>query len=482
MRRVINGIGVFSTATGPAALKGLLVDGPKLLWKGQTATYGVKAYDVNYNPLDPTKLGVPLQFKARGSSLKVDPATGVFTAAAGGSDTVVAYSGTVSEELAVDIIDRRLIQKLDVVPSKPPSAWSPGDAVKLTVKATLTDGRIGTVPAQLVQWQQFGAHGAIAGDTLAFAGFAEGASTAMLVARFDEFSAPLAVPVPQTRTTTLADFDAKAVEAAAEAYPAAMATAAVKLLGREEDKQLHLEYDFTKGDGATDAAAYATFGGANGIAFVGKAVGMQLDVFGDGKGGRLRAEFTDAAGAVQRVTLAEKVDWVGWRTVSVELKDFEARALKRVYMISKSQIAGEVVFDDLALIESTSAADAGAPIAVSLAVGKKDVLVGGEPQKLDVAPLVSKERTFVPVRFVVDALGGAVDWDAATKKVTIRKDGHFIELWVGQTEMIADGARTASDVPPMLRDGRTLLPLRFVSEQLGLTVHYDAVTRGITIQ
>jgi len=474
-RRVVNGLGIFSTAL-PAALKDFIVDGPKTLWKGQSAAYSAKAYDINYNPLDPAKLTVPVQFKARGTNLKVESATGSFTAAAGGTDTVVAYSGTIAEEFTVEIIDRALIQKLEVVPSKAPGAWVPGDAIKLEVKATLTDGRTGTIPAGIVNWQAFGVLGPIQQDVLTFAGFAEGVDEAMLVGRFDGFSTPLGIPVPAEKPLT--DFNVVPWSIAAEKYPA-QAIASVALSGTAEDKQLQLTYDFTAGDGATDLAAYAAFNGTAGIPLPDAPIGLELNVFGDGQGGWLRAEFTDADGKVQRATIAEKVDWTGWRTVSVDLTKFRAASLKRLYVISKAAIQGELAFDNINLLYPETAGDG---TSVALTVGKKDVVVGGMPQQLDVAPLIDRERTFVPVRFVVDALGGHVDWDAAAKKVTIRKGGHFVELWIGQPEMVADGVRTASDVAPMLRGGRTMLPLRFVSEQLGLNVVWDPATRGITIQ
>jgi len=474
-RRVVNGLGVFSTAA-PAALKDFIVDGPKLLWKGQTASYSAKAYDVNYNPLDPTKLAVPVQFKARGSNMLVDPSTGVFTAAAGGTDTVVAYSGNIGEDLIVEIVDGKRIAKLEAVPSKAPGSWAVGDAIKLTLQATLDDGRVGTIPANLVKWSQYGATGPIAGDAFTFLGFQEGAKEAMLVARFDGFSTPLAVPVPQR--SKLTDFTSVPWAIAPESYPA-QAISDVRLSGSQENPWLSLAYDFSAGDGATDLAAYATFDGGAGIPIESGATAFSMDVYGDGQGGRLRAEFTDAAGTVQRKTLAESVDWTGWKTVSVQIEDFDPATLKRIYVLSKKQIKGSISIDNLSL--TVRGAAAANPVAVALTVGKKDVLVGGEAQQLDVAPVIDKERTFVPVRFVVDALGGHVDWDAAAKKVTIRKGGHFIELWVGQEELIADGARAVSDAPPMLRSGRTMLPLRFVSEQLGLNVVYDAATKSITI-
>jgi len=474
-RSVVNGIGIFTTAA-PAALKDFIVEGPSLLWKGQTATYAVKAYDVNYNPLDPATLSKPVAFRAEGA-LQADAAGAIVTAAAGGQGTVVAYSGQVSEALAVEVLDATAIQKLEIVPSKSAASWVQGDAVRLQLKATLKDGRTGTVPADLAKWQTFGLAGAVTGDTLTFEGFADGAEEAMLVARYDGFSAPLAVPVP--KQSGLTNFTKTPWTVAPETYPS-HAIGSVDIVGTD-NKYLQLSYDFTAGDGKTDMAAYATFNGSQGVSLADGSTALKLDVLGDGQGGWLRAEFADANGATQRRTIADRIDWTGWKTLSVDLKDFDAVALKRIYVVSKSQTKGILGIDNLALVSPDAEASGGAAD-VRLTIGKKDVSVSGEARQLDVAPLIEKERTYVPVRFVVDALGGSVDWDAGAKKVTIRKDGHYIELWIDRAEMIADGARTTSDAPPILRSGRTMLPLRFVSEQLGLNVAWDPATKSITIQ
>lgn len=479
MRRVVNGIGVYSTSP-PGALMGLIVDGPRTLWKGQEAAYSVKAYDVNYNPLDPKSLSTPVTFGSDGGKLVYDAQADRVKAAAGGTDVLVASSGGVKHQVNVEIIDQSLVQRLEVVPDKSPSLWVPGDAIPLTVRAQLADGRSGTIPPEAVRWELYGIQGTASAGAFTFGGFAEGAETALLVARFDGFSVPLAVPVPQERTAVLADFDSVKPEVRAESYPV-QAQSDVKLLGPEEDLQLHLSYEFDSADGTTDFAAYAALGGDGGIQFEAGAQALRLNMFGDGQGGWARAELTDADGKIRRVTLAENVDWVGWRTLTVNLQDFDARALERIYILSKSPIGGEVVFDDLKVVYLEDSVEREQP-PVSLTIDKKEMVVGNEMREMDVAPRIEESRTFVPVRFVVDALGGAVDWDPAAKKVTVRKGEHFIELWVGQLEMIADGERRMLDASPRLRDSRTTLPLRFVTEQLGYQVDYDPEKRTISIR
>ncbi|MCI3921361.1 stalk domain-containing protein [Paenibacillus sp. TRM 82003] len=479
LRRVVNGIGVFSTAA-PAALKEFIMSGPSLLWKGQTGRFALKAYDVNYNPLDPAALGSPVLYKTDGSGVLQLMEAGAVTAAAAGKGKVTATSGKVSKTAEVEVADFHRITSLTAEPSIAPSAWKVGDAIGLSLKATLDDGRVGTIPPHLATWEPYGVAAQVQEDgTLTFLGFQEGVREALLVAKYDGFSTPLAIPVPQLRN--LSDFETVPWGILPEKYPE-QAVSAVQLKGDDDTNVwLGLAYDFAAGDGATDLAAYATFNGTTGLPIADGATAMKLDVFGDGQGARLRAEFTDAAGQVQRMTIAENVDWEGWKSVTVDLKEIEAAALKRIYVLSKQQLKGEIGIDNISL-QYPEQQRSGEPLAVQLTIGEKDVAVAGQPQQMDTPPMIEQERTFVPVRFVVDALGGNVDWSAADKKVTIRKGTHYVELWVGQTEMIADGTKTSSDAAPIIRNNRTLLPLRFVSEQLGLNVVWDAATRGITIQ
>lgn len=476
-RRVVNGIGVFSTSA-PAALKDFIMSGPSLLWKGQTGAFTLKAYDVNYNPLDPSTLVASIQYKTDDSGVLQMLETGNVMAAAAGKGKVTAMSGSVSKTAEVEVADRHRIVRLAVEPSAPPSAWKAGDAIELTLKATLDDGRIGTIPPHLVAWEEYGVNGQVENGTMTFLGFQEGEREAMLVAKYDGYATPLAIPVPQQRSLT--DFSTVPWTIAPETYPT-QAVAEVELARDEQNVWLRLAYDFTAGDGATDLAAYATFNGAEGLPIAPGATALKLDVYGDGQGAWLRAEFTDAQGQLHRKTLAERVDWEGWKTVAVNLNDIEAAALKRVYVVSKQPLKGDIGLDNV-FLQYPERQSAGASPAVQLTIGKNDVAVGGEARQMDQPPIIEEDRTFVPVRFIVDALGGHIDWDATDKKVTIRKSGHYIELWVGREGLIADGVRTTTDAAPIIRNNRTLLPLRFVSEQLGLNVAWDPAARGITIQ
>jgi len=474
-RKIVNAIGIYATAA-PSALKGLLPSGPALLWKGQTGTYTAKAYDTNYNPLDPATLQLQYKAGANSNALTVNP-DGTVTGAAGGKGTVVVYKGDVKGTMEVQVLDQSSIMKLSVVPNVQPVQWKPGDSIKLQLKATLADGSTGTIPPEAVQWQLYGVTGTVIGDTLTFTGYQDNASEAMLVAHYDGYSTPIVIPVPQDQLLT--DFTAIPWDVSAEKYPEALVTAELEVLKGWNDF-LSLKYDFTAGDGSADLAAYAAFNGKDGIPVPADAEGFQLDVFGDEQGGWLRVEFADAKGTIQRATIAESVDWIGWKTIAVEVPD-NAVSLKRIYVVSKKQLKGQILFDNLSLIYPGVKPSA-KPVTVGLTVGSKDVTVSGKAQQLDQPPVVEGGRTLVPVRFVVDALGGIVGWSGEEQKVTVRKGGHYMDLWIGNPEVIVDGERIKTDAAPVLRNGRTMLPLRFVAERLGLDVIWDEATQSITIQ
>jgi len=100
---------------------------------------------------------------------------------------------------------------------------------------------------------------------------------------------------------------------------------------------------------------------------------------------------------------------------------------------------------------------------------------------MDVAPFIqtSENRTFVPVRFLGNALGirdENIHWNGDTKKVTMTEPGFpVVEMTIGVPEVLSNGKPVPDvDVAPMLVDpGRTMLPARFTAEALGYNVKWD---------
>lgn len=81
-------------------------------------------------------------------------------------------------------------------------------------------------------------------------------------------------------------------------------------------------------------------------------------------------------------------------------------------------------------------------------------------------------RTQFPVRFVSEALGYDVRWDGAQQKVTISKNGHTVEMFIGRKTYYVDGQPREMDTAPIVTQGRTFVPLRFAAEAMGCDVDW----------
>ena len=98
----------------------------------------------------------------------------------------------------------------------------------------------------------------------------------------------------------------------------------------------------------------------------------------------------------------------------------------------------------------------------------------------DQAPYVNDDnRTLVPVRFLAQDLGADVEWEAP--KVTITKDGKVIELIIGERTAKVNGDKISFDTSAVVTNKRTMVPLRFISEAFGVQVEWDGPERTVHI-
>ena len=111
---------------------------------------------------------------------------------------------------------------------------------------------------------------------------------------------------------------------------------------------------------------------------------------------------------------------------------------------------------------------------VVMQVGSKTMFVNGKAYEKDAAPVIMNDRTLVPIRFVTESLGGKVAWNAETKEVTLVIDGKEIKMTIGKTI-------EKYGVAPVIINGRTFVPVRFVADELGATTAWNAETKTVTI-
>lgn len=111
--------------------------------------------------------------------------------------------------------------------------------------------------------------------------------------------------------------------------------------------------------------------------------------------------------------------------------------------------------------------------------------VDGVSQEVDpgrgTAPITISGRTMVPIRAVVEAMGGTVEWDGGTQKVTLKARGNIVEMWMGKTDISINGVSKKMDVAPASRNSRTFVPIRFAAENLNCKVDWINSTKESVI-
>lgn len=99
----------------------------------------------------------------------------------------------------------------------------------------------------------------------------------------------------------------------------------------------------------------------------------------------------------------------------------------------------------------------------------------------DQYPIIIDGRTLIPIRAVSENMGAKVDWDGSRQCAVIKKDGKTIELYIGKNTAYVNGKAVDLGVPAQMINNRTLVPLRFVAEQLNVAVEWDGDTRTVEI-
>lgn len=143
---------------------------------------------------------------------------------------------------------------------------------------------------------------------------------------------------------------------------------------------------------------------------------------------------------------------------------FPRRGLRRLFYL------GLAVF--LGLLPAASPA---------AAAGDITLVVNGAVVRADVPPVIVDGRTLVPIRVVSESLGAQVSWEATTRVATIVSGASQIVLKVGEVRATVDGAPVTLDSPARIINGRTMVPIRFVGEALGATVAWDATKRQVSV-
>jgi hypothetical protein len=125
-------------------------------------------------------------------------------------------------------------------------------------------------------------------------------------------------------------------------------------------------------------------------------------------------------------------------------------------------------------------------ITLLLQIGSSICYVNQQAKEMDVAPLLIQGRSLVPLRLLAEEFGASISIESDPRSGSVKKVryelAHIdIELWIDQTTAMVNGKAVSLDVAPRIVQQRTMIPLRFVAENLQAKVDWNASSQSITI-
>ncbi len=119
---------------------------------------------------------------------------------------------------------------------------------------------------------------------------------------------------------------------------------------------------------------------------------------------------------------------------------------------------------------------------ITLQIGNTKAYVNGEMFSLDAAPFINDGRTMIPLRFISESFNAKVLWNNSIQKITIQDGDIKIILTIGSKEMFVNQEKILLDSPPLIQNSRTFVPIRAISEALHAAIEWDAVERIVTVR
>lgn len=166
--------------------------------------------------------------------------------------------------------------------------------------------------------------------------------------------------------------------------------------------------------------------------------------------------------------------------LNIKIQGEEASATALVNVDMKENSSARVDIPVLTGANSTDIAKLTGAVKPPAEAVPVSVFLDGKPVKFDVPPYMSDGRVMVPVRNLAEALGCQVEW-VEPNRVVMTREGLEVVMLLGQRVYTVNGKSKQMDVPPLMIDGRNIVPLRFVAQELGCRVEYDGTGNRVYV-
>ena len=122
---------------------------------------------------------------------------------------------------------------------------------------------------------------------------------------------------------------------------------------------------------------------------------------------------------------------------------------------------------------------------LTMQIGNPNMMVNGAEKEIDpgrgTVPIVQNDRTLVPIRAIIEAMSGSVNWDEETQTAFLEYNGDIITLAIGNRTAYLGETVNMLDIAPTVMNDRTMLPIRFIAESFKFHVDWDEKAQTITI-
>ena len=470
-RKVVEGLALFSTAP-QGALAGIKINGSQKLFIGESAQYTAQGWDEYYNPYSLTDTALSYSDSAGLGSWQGN----TFTANKAGETNITVTLNGIQAVRYLQIIGVEAVDHIEL--SLDGDNIISGGMVQISAKAVLKDGSTKDLAPNLLTYQADG--GTI--DDQGVLTVTAPSGNVTVKADFQGLTAQTTIKVTAaTQQYLLNTLEGISSHVSPDAVMGAVELAADPAGSAQEVLKLDYNFSNTK----ETAASYIVFD-QEAIKLSNNTQKMMVDIYGSGNNEWVRVELRDKDENVYRYTLAENVDWQGWKSVELDLSNetiAQDAYLWRIYVVENAnETRPSVENRSLYFRNLRLSASSGDLVNIKLKIGSTELIANEMTSTMDTAPFVTAAgRTMVPVRFITEALGGEVVWDGENQRVSLILDNNLIQMYIGADTMEVNGISKALDAPAMLQNNRTMIPLRAVSEAFGLVVNYDSTDQSITI-
>lgn len=122
---------------------------------------------------------------------------------------------------------------------------------------------------------------------------------------------------------------------------------------------------------------------------------------------------------------------------------------------------------------------------IMLKVDDPMMSINGKVQEVDpgrgTVPMIRDNRTLVPIRAITEAMGGSAEWIAERQEIVLKANDKNVKMWIGNTDILVGEEKGEMDVAPLIENGRTYVPLRFATENLNCKVEWIDTSKEIVI-